>query len=64
MNAKPEQIQTGSDLSAAEKTKLTGSEAKPPALTEVSNEELDRVEGGSGLGTRTGDDFVHYLHRR
>ena len=44
MNAKPEQIQTGS-TDAAEKKNLIAPDAAAE-LTEVTNEELDRVEGG------------------
>jgi hypothetical protein len=55
MNAKPEQIRNGSSADAAETNKLIAPEASAAGLTEVTSKELDRVEGGNGLGTRTGD---------
>jgi hypothetical protein len=47
MNAKPEQIQTGSSADVAEKNNGIAPAASPTELTEVTNDELGQVEGGS-----------------
>ena len=65
MNAKPEQIQTGSNVDSAAKQNLIAPAPGAAELTEVTNEELDRVEGGYGIGTRTGDPgLASIFHKR
>ena len=42
-------------MNAKHEKSPTGPSANAPELTEVTDKELDRVEGGYGIGTRTGD---------
>jgi hypothetical protein len=64
MNAKQEQIQNGLSADAAESKKSIAPEANAAGLTQVTDKELDRVEGGYGIGTRTGDFPGQFIHRR
>jgi hypothetical protein len=55
MNAKHEKSPTGPSANADEQNIIRGAGANAPELTEVTDKEMDRVEGGYGIGTRTGD---------
>ena len=52
MNTKPEQIQTGSSVAAAETQNPIAPDARAAELTDVTNEELDQVEGGSAVSAK------------